>query len=643
MKRLFIILCVLLFAVNGWGTTYYVDYSTGNNVNTGTASGTAWKDLDFAANKVAAGDTVYIVATADAPMRNGLDTITAGSSGNEITWRGTSDSTRAHLLGTINATEGATIPEYFYGAGNMEGWISTTDPNHNLWIFTEDNADATNTLQRSTTPTPHGGTYATKMVYADANIGISKIINLAVSTSYTLSRWHYETADNFKFILVVHDREADEYLQDDIATWGGWNAIDGTNSNGSWTEDTTTFTTQSAGEHQIFLYQAFVTTSYLDDVTFTDDAGTFTWAAHDGDTKKIAKFPIAVKHVTACTTTNWTASGVNALRNVTKAANLAGCIANAGTWWHETSTLFFHPSSGAISTWHIEAGTKTIAGNDDVILLDKAYNTLQYLNTYSSNRDGIRAADEANLIINNCKTSRAGAFGFVTTTAGTGIVINDSIFEYTAAQDGCTIGAGTATLNRVLARYNFDEGFEAYINGTITANYCIAHSNGNSGAEEGFSVIDAGTDATFYNCVSYNNYGDGIAIDNNDGTIIIKNCISYDNNVADGGFSDVDLEAGQGSVDADYNCYNSSTSDWDDQDGANNLSSTNPLFKDAPNSDFTLKSNSPCINTGTGSIWSVGQTDYDGILLFSPAGNPMYGTGIDMGAFEFQFSHPWRR
>jgi len=56
----FLLLLTCAFASAFAGTTYYVS-TTGADTNNGTSTGTAWRHVQYAANHVAAGDTVNIL------------------------------------------------------------------------------------------------------------------------------------------------------------------------------------------------------------------------------------------------------------------------------------------------------------------------------------------------------------------------------------------------------------------------------------------------------------------------------------------------------------------------------------------------------------------------------------------------------
>ncbi len=73
--------------------TYYVDMAVGDDANLGTSegSGNAWKTIDKAMNTVAAGDKVWVKASADYTETATIDTV--GASGSPIVFEGYTSST----------------------------------------------------------------------------------------------------------------------------------------------------------------------------------------------------------------------------------------------------------------------------------------------------------------------------------------------------------------------------------------------------------------------------------------------------------------------------------------------------------------------------------------------------------------------
>jgi len=133
-----------------------------------------------------------------------------------------------------------------------------------------------------------------------------------------------------------------------------------------------------------------------------------------------------------------------------------------------------------------------------------------------------------------------------------------------------------------------------------------------------------------YNNVCYNceRYG----IWSNAGLSGSKMNVKIRNNICEGGSADIKLEA-YVSATGGYNCLMNDSSvskpGTSSYSGSNtDFYNTNPLFNNASGDNFTLRSNSPCIDKGT----NVGiSRDY--------AGNTVpKGGSVDMGAYEYQGS-----
>ena len=60
LVRLVVGICIFLPALFASATTYYVS-TTGSNTNDGLATTSAWRNIQYAANHVVAGDTVQVL------------------------------------------------------------------------------------------------------------------------------------------------------------------------------------------------------------------------------------------------------------------------------------------------------------------------------------------------------------------------------------------------------------------------------------------------------------------------------------------------------------------------------------------------------------------------------------------------------
>ena len=146
--------------------------------------------------------------------------------------------------------------------------------------------------------------------------------------------------------------------------------------------------------------------------------------------------------------------------------------------------------------------------------------------------------------------------------------------------------------------------------------------NGHGGAI--YSALGGGTNRyvnnTFYgNRTTVNNAGGGIYL--NGRTDHILNCIFWNNEV-----NGSTIAGG-----ADVTAYNSNNSTFLNNTNQSTSSPINPLLTDAANGDFSLSSNSPCINAGNNAhfLSTYGNEDYIG-------NRRIYANTIDIGAIEYQ-------
>ena len=113
-------------------------------------------------------------------------------------------------------------------------------------------------------------------------------------------------------------------------------------------------------------------------------------------------------------------------------------------------------------------------------------------------------------------------------------------------------------------------------------------------------------------------YGGGIELyDNSDATLI--NSIIWDN-------SPESILIWDSNTDAAITTYSDIEGGWEGEGNIN----ADPLFTEADNGDYTLQSNSPCIDTGTADIDGDGEEDI----------TDYFGLAPDMGAFEFVIAGP---
>ena len=133
------------------------------------------------------------------------------------------------------------------------------------------------------------------------------------------------------------------------------------------------------------------------------------------------------------------------------------------------------------------------------------------------------------------------------------------------------------------------------------------------------------TNCTFCRNTAY--AGGGIYCEKS--TAIVKNCILWDNSSRYGKLEPSQIYAVEATI--EYSCIQGLTESYQ---GKHNIG-LDPGFLDAENNDFTLKENSPCIDTGDNeSLPEDVRTDIDGTARLKD-GNHDGVVQIDMGAQEF--------
>jgi len=615
--------------------TYYVNTVTGANGNNGTSASTPKQSLNHVNSLTAAGDTAYIVAPATNPVREGLSPVTAGTSGNVVTYQGTSALQKAYITTLKDVSHGATIGNLIVN-GDMEGWKDV----NTIWYLSKDAA-----ITREDTIT--NGSHSAKYVRSGSDIRLYPPANafyLPASTAVTLSWKHYETAADIRFRFSLKDTTDNKYLQQNL-TWDttGVNYDPGAPSSSlnAWGTTTVSFTTNTnTGVYTLSMWLTANGTSYLDDLSLTIDAGTYAWAAvaeHNYHKLNI-KVPQFITIMGKSTSAAWTASGVEALAFVPKAADLATCDSTAGTWfWDNTNyDLYYNPAAGEDPTaLHIEVGiprldtTPKNNAASAAIDVNKEYITLNYLKSAFSGIYGVHLR-QPNTITNYCDAIHGAQVNFYATANTT---VNNAYSAYPHTED-CynAYGAGVIlTVNRSLAEYAYDDGFQAGNGGKIVCNYCIASGGGFEGVDDNTGFVAEGENSAMelYNCTAYGNYGPGIR-DNGTGASIVKNSIAWGN--ATGGGAGVPNAQGDGAgLTADHNLYQ-------DQDGWTTDASditADPLFRST--TDFRLKAGSPAcwmgadIWTGVPNVFDMAGrriTDATGVLVGTAK------RGISAGAYQ---------
>jgi len=204
--------------------------------------------------------------------------------------------------------------------------------------------------------------------------------------------------------------------------------------------------------------------------------------------------------------------------------------------------------------------------------------------------------------------SRTLTYPLSTTISGGGArqVFNNSNLNNTAILDGF-----------VIARGNDINGGGMY---NFTSNPIIRNCffQGNSANDKnGGAIFNESSDPIIFNCsFQGNSAGRGGAIYNFSGTATITNCVFFGN-----------TNTFSGALTATYCLFDASVTGY--TDGGNNLTTTVSPFVSA--TDLRLNACAPAINAGNSSA-----TGLTGITT-DLGGNPrIFGSAVDMGAFEFQ-------
>jgi len=304
---------------------------------------------------------------------------------------------------------------------------------------------------------------------------------------------------------------------------------------------------------------------------------------------------------------------------------------------------------------HIKVGTYTNAGATQTAVLTlvndgsaatgmiiiEGYNTTRGDNPIGANRPELDAANDETYVVSeadkggyywkNIIFKRATSHGFLGGSGGWGTRSQFWNCRFTA-NGGWGLYHGTngggVNLTNCEIDNNTSGGTSGSPNNDASFQYCYIHDNGGPGANHRTCyltecIVDSNVGYGMYsanalgalNCVFYNNtgvnaYGYGCAHSNSyDGGGIV-NCIAMNNGKY--GISNADsscrhqlfvrsLTYGNGTA-GTLNMGSANVAVID-----NNLTS-DPLFTDAPNGDFTLQAGSPCLDVGFPQTPMVGAT-----------------------------------
>jgi len=218
-------------------------------------------------------------------------------------------------------------------------------------------------------------------------------------------------------------------------------------------------------------------------------------------------------------------------------------------------------------------------------------------------------------------------------TGDTGLLLEDCLFDGNSAEEGGGLYGyyPPDETNRCIFKHNTAfYGSAVYTNDDGIFKNCLFHENTASSDDEygGAAFYADGYTIYLENCTFANNQNTdgtcgGVASYENEMEIV--NCIFWGNTHADGNPNTAQIfnYDGESNITISYSTIQDGMPD-DITDGGNNIS-TDPLFTDAANGDFTLQGCSPAINAGNNS--GVSATDL--------AGNTRIQNGtVDMGAYE---------
>jgi len=153
-------------------------------------------------------------------------------------------------------------------------------------------------------------------------------------------------------------------------------------------------------------------------------------------------------------------------------------------------------------------------------------------------------------------------------------------------------------------------GNEAYIGGAVsnavhygtkanTQEFTNCVFTGNTAVGDGGAVISYFQDTTFVNCTFYDNFSgdDAGGVYSDHSTLTVTNCIFWDNTDGDGGTTKEQEQIcdDESTINVNYSCIEG----FDSLGGTGNFNA-NPLFADASNNDFHLKSS---VGRWNGSTW----------------------------------------
>ena len=601
-KLAFAVLALLLIGGQAWGADYYVNVSTGSDAADGSVS-TPWKDVQFATDKAAAGDTIHVTAPPTAPFNHFLLPPTAGdSTDSRITISGPSPTEKAYFTYSYNVTQGNTIGNLLHNGG-FDSW-PVADTSITAWALSTDTgvskltgancADGPACIQISS------GSYPSPQQW----------LYLPANTSITLSFSYKSNAANKPLNASLNDTTNNKtYNGSDWTTTTPISVCTAACAT-SWTDVSYTFntnTTSTGVKYKLSFSQGSGTgINGIDKVSLTY-ANAVNWVSTgdgDGRTYSLSNvIPVGMASVTnhgsfsKATTAAWTASGLEALRPIYAAADLATCKSTPNTWWFASEVLYYHLAEDEdINDIHLQFGRFTVSkagiAKGEAVSIDKNYITLNNAAIINGYTQGLKVA-ATGFIGNNILIRGSGIYNFELISGTATLNYLESSHGQNDGMDAS--GTGVLTANQAYVHHNSDEGIEAYTGGHIVCNYCISAFNGMNGdaGSEGIVSSNASSEVTVNNGTVYGNSGAGIGVADT-AILTVINTASYGN-----GFNDVRAASGT-TLTANHNIYGTAYDQWDALGGAGagTQAGVDPLWVNPASGNFALQATSPAAGAG---------------------------------------------
>jgi hypothetical protein len=320
-------------------------------------------------------------------------------------------------------------------------------------------------------------------------------------------------------------------------------------------------------------------------------------------------------------------------------------------------------SCGA-STVHLGAGTFTDTDlsvtNDDITIIGAGVNSTILDGVNQLNR--LMTIDASNFSMSDLKVQNYGLDYSTCSSSGDcnggAICVGDGISTLTSIgfdgvhfynnQNDGSSGSGGAVYVNVATTVTFDKcefsdnsagasttsasnainnGGAVCVEGIAFMNNCLFYKNISKGYGSAVYVYGSSAEADLKHCtVSENtargNYG---ALAVRLGQLEVYNSIAYNNRFSSSNSLGNDFYEGSGLLIGSYSCYRD---DYFNRSNLSNCITTDPLFADASNNDFSLQTSSLAIDAGL-AAYSL-STDITGLA------RPQ-GPGYDMGSYEYSF------